>query len=54
MAVQIAGAPQPLPANEFGVSVFASIQKLGLKLDVQKLTLEAIVVDQAEKSPTEN
>jgi uncharacterized protein (TIGR03435 family) len=54
MAVQIAGAPQPQPANEFGVSVFASIQKLGLKLDVQKLTLEAIVVDQAEKSPTEN
>jgi uncharacterized protein (TIGR03435 family) len=54
MAVQAAGAPQVQPASEFGVSVFAAIQKLGLKLDVQKLTLETIVVDQAEKVPTEN
>jgi uncharacterized protein (TIGR03435 family) len=37
-----------------GFSIFASIQKLGLKLDKQKLPLEFIVVDHLEKVPTEN
>ena len=37
-----------------GYSVFASIQKLGLKLDKQKLPLDFIVVDHLEKVPTEN
>ena len=54
MAMQTAGGPQPQPSSEFGVSVFAAIQKLGLKLEVQKVTLDAIVVDQAEKNPTVN
>jgi uncharacterized protein (TIGR03435 family) len=43
-----------LPAPEFGVSIFTSIQRIGLKLDPQKLPLDAIVVDRAEKTPTEN
>ena len=41
-------------AAEPGVSVFGSIQQFGLKLDARKLPLPAIVVDQAEKTPTEN
>ena len=41
-------------AAEPGVSIFGSIQQVGLKLDAQKLPLKAIVVDRAEKTPTEN
>jgi uncharacterized protein (TIGR03435 family) len=41
-------------ATEPGVSIFGSIQQLGLRLDARKLPLPAIVVDQAEKTPTEN
>jgi uncharacterized protein (TIGR03435 family) len=37
-----------------GVSVFDSIQKFGLKLKSQKVPLDVIVVDHAEKIPTEN
>jgi uncharacterized protein (TIGR03435 family) len=37
-----------------GYSIFASVQKLGLKLDKQKLPLEFIVVDHMEKVPTDN
>ena len=36
------------------VSVFASMQKLGLSLEAQKPTLDAIIVDSAEKAPSEN
>jgi uncharacterized protein (TIGR03435 family) len=42
------------PAPEFGVSIFVSIQRIGLKLEAQKLPLDAIVVDRAEKTPSEN
>ncbi len=41
-------------AAEPGVSIFGSIQQVGLKLDAQKLPLKAIVVDRAEKTPTGN
>jgi uncharacterized protein (TIGR03435 family) len=47
-----AGAAPAAP--EFGVSVFTSIQRVGLKLEPQKLPLDAIVVVRAEKTPTEN
>ena len=51
-------APPPggaLPsATEPGVSIFGSIQQVGLKLDAQKLPLKVIVVDRAEKTPTQN
>jgi len=40
--------------DEGGVSVFASIQNLGLTLSAQKPPLDAIVVDRAEKVPSEN
>jgi len=41
-------------APELGVSIFSSILRLGLKLDAQKLAMDAIVVDHAEKIPTGN
>lgn len=42
-------APEPS-----GHSIFASVEKLGLKLDKQKAPFEFIVVDHMEKIPTEN
>jgi uncharacterized protein (TIGR03435 family) len=42
------------PAPELGVSIYSSIQQLGLKLEAQKLPMDAIVVDRAEKIPTGN
>jgi uncharacterized protein (TIGR03435 family) len=45
---------QPSSAAEFGSSVFSSIQKLGLKLEAQRLPQDAIVVDRMEKVFTEN
>ena len=43
-----------VPAAELGVSIVSSIQQLGLKLEAQKPAMDAIVVDHAEKTPTEN
>lgn len=40
--------------SEPGITVFQSVQQLGLKLEARKAPLETIVVDHAEKSPTEN
>jgi len=37
-----------------GSSVYSSVQKLGLKLEPRKANVEQLVVDQAEKMPTEN
>jgi uncharacterized protein (TIGR03435 family) len=51
------GEPPSIPAprgKEPGLSIYTSIQQLGLKLDARKLPLEVIVIDQAEKTPTEN
>jgi len=53
-------APQPpggtaLAASDpSGGSVFQSIQRLGLRLEKQKASIETIVIDSVEKSPTEN
>ena len=37
-----------------GDSLFAALQKLGLKLDSRKAPLDVLVVDHAEKAPTDN
>jgi uncharacterized protein (TIGR03435 family) len=41
-------------AEPSGASLGSSLQKLGLKLDVRKAPFEVIVIDKAEKIPTEN
>jgi uncharacterized protein (TIGR03435 family) len=48
-------APAPEDgASEPDISIFSSIQKLGLRLDPQRISLDYIVVDHADKMPTEN
>jgi uncharacterized protein (TIGR03435 family) len=47
-------APPDAKPIEFGMSIFTSLQKVGLKLDSRKLPLDAVVVDRAERTPTEN
>jgi uncharacterized protein (TIGR03435 family) len=37
-----------------GPAIFGSIQQLGLKLEARKAPIDTIVVDHAEKLPTEN
>jgi uncharacterized protein (TIGR03435 family) len=37
-----------------GSSIFQAVQKLGLKLDSRKMPTETLVVDQVEKTPTED
>ena len=47
--------PEASPAPEStGGSVFTAVQQLGLKLEGRKAPLEMIVVDHADKVPTEN
>ena len=50
----IPGAP-PLPESTVGASLFTAIQEqLGLKLEARKAPIEILVIDHAEKIPTEN
>jgi uncharacterized protein (TIGR03435 family) len=37
-----------------GGTIFDAVEKLGLKLEPRKLTVETVVVDQASKTPTAN
>ncbi len=46
--------PPPPPGAEPGVSIYSSIQKLGLKLTGQKTPMPVLIVDSAERSPVEN
>jgi len=48
------GPPQESGGTEPAVSIFSSIQRLGLKLEPRKVPLDTIVVDRIEKTPTEN
>jgi uncharacterized protein (TIGR03435 family) len=47
-------APAPAPESAPSASIFTSIQQLGLRLEPRKGPVEYIVVDKAEKVPTEN
>ena len=46
---------RPIPEDQQGASVFAAVEEqLGLKLESRKGPMEVMVVDRAEKIPTEN
>jgi uncharacterized protein (TIGR03435 family) len=65
-AARTAGLPGALPPGAVAASaadaasepssgsVFAAVQKLGLRLEPRKAPLETIVIDHLEKTPTEN
>ncbi len=50
------GAPNPPTAADpsGGATIFQAVQQFGLKLEPRKAPVETIVVDHAEKTPTEN
>jgi len=49
------GADSALPAAPSGgTSIYASVEKLGLKLEERKLPVEQLVIDHIEKTPTAN
>ena len=48
-------ATEPAPDNGTKPSIFTAIQEqLGLRLEARKLPVDVLVVDRAEKVPTEN
>jgi uncharacterized protein (TIGR03435 family) len=49
-----AGAAAEAASDPSGVSLAASLEKLGLKLESRKAPVEMVVVDKVEKVPTEN
>ena len=50
-----AGAPAAGPADPGGgVSIYKSIEKMGLKLEPRKAPVEYLVIDNLEKTPTED
>jgi uncharacterized protein (TIGR03435 family) len=49
-----AGGPAIAASDPSGGTIFTSVQKLGLKLEKQKEPIETIVVESAEKNPTDN
>jgi uncharacterized protein (TIGR03435 family) len=56
---RVNGGPLPDPgpaelAAPSGPSIYDSLQKLGLKLESRKVTVAVIVVDSADKTPSEN
>ena len=48
------GVPADVASDPSSSSVFATVQKLGLKLEPRKEPIETIVIDRLEKAPTEN
>jgi len=56
IAAGVSLPPQALQLAESasGDSLFTSVEKLGLKLDSRKAPMEVLVIDHAEKTPTEN
>lgn len=56
IAAGVALSPRALQIAESasGESLFTAVEKLGLKLESRKAPLEVLVVDHAEKNPTDN
>jgi uncharacterized protein (TIGR03435 family) len=46
--------PADAASDPGGLSIFAAVQQLGLKLEPRKAPLDLIVIDHLEKTPTEN
>jgi uncharacterized protein (TIGR03435 family) len=46
--------PADTASDPSGGSIFAAVQQLGLKLDPRKASIELIVIDQVQKTPTDN
>jgi len=56
MPMAAGGAPGggPLEATDPSATIFSSIAQMGLKLESRKAPLDLLVIDKAEKMPTEN
>jgi uncharacterized protein (TIGR03435 family) len=44
----------PAPDSAPSASIFSAVQQLGLKLEPRKAPMEFIIIDKADKVPTEN
>jgi uncharacterized protein (TIGR03435 family) len=51
---EAARQPADVASDPSGGSIFAAVQALGLKLDSRKAPIDLIVIDQVQKTPTEN
>jgi len=49
-----ARAPTDAASDPGGLSIFAAVQQLGLKLEPRKVPIDLVVIDHLEKAPTEN
>jgi uncharacterized protein (TIGR03435 family) len=49
-----AQSPADAASDPAGLSIFAAVQQLGLKLEPRKVALDFVVIDHLEKAPTEN
>src|SRR5215469_4141677 len=49
-----AKAPEPAPGDQDLPSIFSAVQTLGLRLEAKKEPMDIIVIDHADKTPTEN
>ena len=54
MGMPMAGAPPADTASEPTSSIFTALGAMGLKLESRKAPIEIMVIDHAEKMPTEN
>ena len=52
--LEAARTPADGASDPAGLSIFAAVQQLGLKLEPRKTPIESIVIDHLEKAPTEN
>jgi uncharacterized protein (TIGR03435 family) len=50
----VAGGEPREGASDPDISILTSVQKLGLRLEKQKVMLDHVVVDHLQKTPTEN
>jgi uncharacterized protein (TIGR03435 family) len=51
---EAARQPADAASDPSGGSIFAAVQQLGLRLDSRKAAIDLIVIDQVQKTPTEN